>query len=82
MKPIQITNQHIHSIISESIQKILKENMDAAQTDLDNLKRIYNMALQLENFANECSFGNSPIVEYTEAIMQYCIEQKKRIKGI
>ena len=31
--------------------------METTQTDLDNLKRIYNMTLQLENFANECSFG-------------------------
>jgi len=82
MGTIQITDKDLKNMISESINKILKENMDAAQVDLDNLRRIYNMTLQLENFANDCSFGNSPIVEHTEAIMQYCIAQKKRIKGI
>ena len=38
------------------------------------------MAKQIEDYANESNFGNSPIVEYTTKIMQYCMEQTQRVK--
>lgn len=80
---ININKNNIEYIISESIKKILKENYDYNHNskDIEELRHIYNMTLQLEQYIENSGFENSPLVEYTTKILNYCVEQKKRILG-
>ena len=75
----RITEDELKKIINESVAQILKES-SAAEYDLQSLRAMYQMAQQIEEYANKTNFGNSPIIEYTTKIMQYCTEQTQRVK--
>lgn len=80
----------LQKLVAESVTKVLKENFDpnrfmaqnklnSNNSDIQELKKIYNKTYELDQFVASTAFENSPIVEHTNAIMQYCIAQKKRI---
>lgn len=77
-------DKKLNDIVTESIKKVLKENYedfnkDSITRDKETLKKIYMKALEIEEIAEKNYFGNSPVMEHTEAIMKYCIEQKIRL---
>lgn len=56
-----------------------KSELQKLVADIQELKKIYNKTYELDQLVASTAFENSPIVEHTNAIMQYCIAQKKRI---
>lgn len=78
---IRLTESELKNIISESVKNILNEEMwgSPRQNDIETLKKIYELTIQIEDIAENGWFGNSPIISGTSIIKKYCQSQMQRL---
>lgn len=83
---IKITESDLHTIISETLKRIIKEDFDYnyGSKQIADLKEIYQHALQIKHICKENNFNEygpveSHIYQYATQIMNECINLKKEL---
>ena len=79
---MKINESKLREIVTKCVEKVVSEGwQDDMYSDIDELNAIENEARKLQEFVETTAFENSPIIQHTMAIIEYCQAQKKNVMG-